>query len=109
MKKIGTIIFLLLILTACLSKGEQQEEFSEAELGEAVFYELFPSLLDSIHFDSRLIPPPPPPEYFETVDPNIKIEEKFEEWNKSDVFKKWLIKKDSIERDTTTIYLVLEV
>lgn len=26
----------------------------------------------------------------------------------SDVFKKWLIKKDSIERDTTTIYLVVQ-
>ncbi len=108
MKKIGAIIFLLLILSACLSNGGQKEEFSEAELGEAVFYEIFPTVMDSIHFDSRLIPPPPPPEYFETLDPNIKFEEKFEKWKKSDVFKKWLIKKDSLERDTTTIYLIVQ-
>lgn len=82
MRKIVIFIFPILILTACLSNGEQQPEIPEAELGEAVFCEIFPSLLHSIHFDSRLIPPPPPPEYFETVDPNIKIEEKFEDWKK---------------------------
>jgi len=110
MKKIVPIIFLLLIMTACLSTG-QQEEYSETEFGEAVFYEIFPVLLDSIHTDHRIIPPPPPPEYFKFMDSAVTIEEGFEEWQKSADYKKWLKnfekKKDSIEQDTTAIYLTL--
>ncbi len=111
MKKLIAKLFTLFLFTVVTSNCGQKQDEPKANLGEAVFYEIFPLLLDSIHTDHRIIPPPPPPEYFEFMDSAVTIEEGFEEWKKSDHYKKWLEnmenKKDSIDRDTTTIYLVV--
>lgn len=111
MKKLTTILFALFVITFFSLKGVHKKEQFQANFGEAVFYEIFPSLLDSIHTDSRLIPPPPPPEYFEFMDSAVNIEEGFEEWKKTEQYKDWLYKwekkKDAIKRDTTSIFLVV--
>ena len=67
MKKFITLLFVLFVITLISSNGVAKKEQSKTGLGEAVFYEIFPSLIDSIHTDSRLMPPPPP-EYFKFMD-----------------------------------------
>ncbi|SFG08408.1 hypothetical protein SAMN04488033_12563 [Salegentibacter agarivorans] len=111
MKKLILKLFPLFIVTLFISNCGQKREQSQANFGEVVFYEVFPKILDSIYSDHRIIPPPPPPEYFKFMDSSVNIEEGFEEWQKTDHFEKWLANwektKDSIARDTTTIYLVV--
>lgn len=113
MKKLTAILFPLFIITVFTSNSAHRQEQSTANSGEAVFYEIFPTLIDSIHTDRRLISPPPP-EYFQFMDSigtNIDITERFEKWQKSAQYKKWLEnwekKKDSIERDTRALYLTI--
>lgn len=112
MKKLIIILFPIFVFTLFSSNGNKEQNHSQTNFGEAVFYEIFPSLLDSIHTNRRLIPPPPPPEYFKYMDSAVTLEEGFEEWKKSAHYKKWLnnweTKKDSIKRDTTSIYLVVQ-
>lgn len=111
MKKLILILFPLFIITVLTSNCGQKQEHLQVNFGEAVFYEIFPLLIDSLHTDHRIIPPPPPPEYFKFMDSAATLEEGFEEWKKSADYKKWLEnfekKKDSIEQDTTAIYLTL--
>ena len=113
MKKLTTILFAIFVITLFSSNGVHKNGQPQGNFGEEVFYEIFPTLIDSIHTDRRLISPPPP-EYFQFMDSigtNIEITERFEKWEKSAQYKKWLEnwekKKDSIERDTTAIYLTI--
>ena len=113
MKKLTTILFAIFVITLFSSNVVHRNEQPQGNYGEEVFYEIFPTLLDSIHTDRRLIPPPPP-EYFQFMDSigrKIEITERFEKWEKSAQYRKWLEnwekKKDSIERDTTKIYLTI--
>lgn len=110
MKKLIAILFPLFIIIVFTSNYAHKQEQSKANFGEVVFYEIFPSLINSIHTDRRLIPPPPP-EYFKFMDSARNNTVRFEEWKKSAQYKTWLKswekKKDSIERDTTAIYLTI--
>ena len=113
MKKL-ILLFTLLIITVITSNCAQKQELSQANFGEAVFYEIFPLLLDSIHADDRLTPLQPI-EFYKFMDSTgtnkKRYEEGFEEWKKTASYKKWLEnwerQKDSIKQDTTTIYLAI--
>ncbi|GGE29132.1 hypothetical protein [Psychroflexus planctonicus] len=48
------LISIILVLFSCEKKQ------SELEFEQSVVYEIFPALMDSLHFDFRLNPPPPP-------------------------------------------------
>ena len=66
MRKPLKSLFILSILTLSYLSCKENKVISETEFEQAVFYEFFPSIIDSIHYDKRLLPPPPPPpEFFE--------------------------------------------
>lgn len=77
---------------------------SEVELEQVVFYEIFPLIMDSIYYDSRLIPPPPPRDFLKRREGKDEIsyekeyEKKMRDWGK---------KKDSIKQDSASIYLIV--
>ena len=50
------LFFLISIFLGLLSCNKKQ---TNLEFDQAVMYEIFPALIDSLHFDSRLLPPPP--------------------------------------------------
>ena len=110
MKKLTTLLFALFVITLFSSNGVNKNVQSQTSFGETVFYEIFPSLIDSIHTDSRLMPPPPP-EYSRFIDSIGSNPDGFEEWKKSAQYKiwfeNWQKKKDSIEKDTTAFYLTI--
>jgi len=115
MKKQLESIIIVIILTLILWSCNKEKLFSKSEFEQAVFYEVFPEILDSVYFDVRLLPPPLPP-------PNILKEKGYDvesdynkayiDWKKSDEFiktqNKWKKKRDSIKLDTTSIYLIVQ-
>ncbi len=98
------------MLTSIFLNCEQEKVVSETEFEQAVFYEIFPSILDSIYDDRRKSPPPPPPspEFFDKYG---SIDEAIEAYKKTDVYiqtiKDYKRKKDSLNRDTASIYLAI--
>ncbi len=54
-KKIALLLFSLCILLFSCEKKQSDFEFEQS-----VVYEIFPALIDSLHFDYRLKPPAPP-------------------------------------------------
>lgn len=112
MRKPLKLIFILSILTLFYLGCKENKVISETEFEQAVFYEIFPSIIDSIHYDKRLLPPPPPPpEFFEKEDYKNNIDKGIEDYKQTDKYKsdikKWERKKDSLERDNSSIYLVV--
>ncbi|TRZ45131.1 hypothetical protein [Robertkochia solimangrovi] len=53
------LVFCLILIFALHNSCEKKQ--SELEFEQSVVYEIFPALMDSLHFDYRLKPPPPPP------------------------------------------------
>ncbi len=113
MRKLLTIIVTLLVLTLIFSNCKDEKVVSESEFEQAVFYELFPAILDSIFYDKRLAPPPPPPpEFFDKKEyDNNNLDKAINDWKKTDEYKEgindWRKKKDSLNRDTSPIYLTV--
>ncbi|TYA58019.1 hypothetical protein [Formosa maritima] len=112
-KTLSTIIFAL-VCTSIFWNCKQETSLSETEFEQIVFYEMFPTILDSIYYDNRLMPPPPPPEFFENYNNNRDNDytKAIEEWKKTNEYKKgiydWELKKDSIQRDSTFVYLIVQ-
>ena len=110
MRKPLTTFFAILILTSVFWNCKQEKVISETEFEQAVFFEIFPSILDSIYDDRRKSPPPPPPspEFFDKYG---SIDEAIEAYKKTDVYiqaiKDYKRKKDSLNRDTALIYLAI--
>jgi hypothetical protein len=112
MKKTLTSIFVLSILTLFFWNCKEEKVISETEFEQNVFYEIFPAVLDSIYYDKRLIPPPPPPpDFFQKEEYKNNIDKGIQDYKQTDKFKndikKWERKKDSLERDKSSIYLVV--
>ena len=51
--------FLLISIFLTLFNCVKQQ--SELEFEQSVVYEIFPAIMDSLHYDFRIAPPPPPP------------------------------------------------
>ncbi|APX99719.1 hypothetical protein [Lacinutrix venerupis] len=113
MRKPLTTIFTFLVLSLIFWNCKQEKVISETEFGQVVFYEIFPSVLDSIYYDKRMTPPPPPPpEFFEKKEyDNSNLDKVISDYKKSDKFIKdkinWENKKDSLNQDSTPIYLAV--
>jgi hypothetical protein len=112
LKKTLISIYILSILTLLFWNCKEEKAISESEFEQAVFYEIFPAILDSIYYEKRLAPPPPPPpEFFQKEEYKNDIEKGIQDYKqtykyKNDI-KKWERKKDSLERDKSSIYLVV--
>ena len=113
-KQLGSII-IAIILTLILWSCNKEKLLSKSEFEQAVFYEIFPEILDSIYFDIRLLPPPPPsPSILKEkgYDVESDYDQAYIDWKKSDEFikiqNKWKKKRDSIKLDTTSIYLIVQ-
>ena len=52
------LTFFLILMIGLLFSCEKKQ--SDLEFEQSVVYEIFPALMDSLHFDLRLTPPPPP-------------------------------------------------
>ncbi|MBO0593944.1 hypothetical protein I2486_21300 [Cellulophaga sp. E16_2] len=114
MKKPLTTIITLLVLISIFWNCKPEKIISETEFEQAVFYKIFPAILDSIYYDRRLVPPPPPPpDFLEKKGYDVKNDYKqaYENWDMSDENEKrkgeWEKKKDSLNRDTNPIYLTV--
>jgi hypothetical protein len=112
MKKTLTSIFVLSILTFFFWNCKEEKVINETEFEQNVFYEIFPTILDSIYYDKRLIPPPPPPpDFFQKEEYKNNIDKGIQDYKQTDKFKsdikKWERKKDSLERGKSSIYLVV--
>jgi len=99
---------LILFLWNC-----KESKFSyESKFEQAVLYEIFPAIIDSIYFESRLTPPPPPPEsFFDKEEYKNNIDKAIKDYRQSSKFKKdikeWKRKKDSLKRDKSSIFIVV--
>jgi hypothetical protein len=86
------LVLISLILFCCKKKQ------SDLEFEQSVVYEIFPALMDSLHFDFRLIlPPPPMPSYNENGEvigtDSIEIVKILREYNR----RKLELKTDSVK------------
>ncbi|MEH6705384.1 MAG: hypothetical protein V7691_11355 [Galbibacter orientalis] len=107
-------IILTILFSVILLNCEQQKELSNVEFEQQVFYELFPELSDRMYQDLRLFPTPPPPspDYLQEkgFDAKSDYHKALENWKKSDDYRKrqnaWDKRKDSINNDATSIYIV---
>ena len=118
MKKLPLILGSFLVLTSFFWNCESKKMSSETEFGQTVFYEIFPAVLDSIHYDMRLMPPPPiPPDLLEDKGYDIKSENEgysnaYKKWKESDDYKNmmidWETRTDSIRRDTTSLFIIVQ-
>lgn len=109
--KILILLFTTTFLSSCI---EEKRKPSKPDLELAVFYEVFPLIIDSIYYDSRLnSPPPPPPEVLAIKGYDVKkgFKKAYEDWGKSEEYfnreRDWQRKKDSIIHDTTSVYLTI--
>ena len=112
MRKTLSSIFIVSILTLFFWNCREEKVLSKIEFEKAVFYEIFPAILDSIYYDKRLSPPPPPPpEFFEKEEYKNNLDKAIKDYFATDKFKndqkKWERKKDSLKRDISPIYLVV--
>lgn len=111
MRKTFPSIILTLVLTSILWNCKEERIQTETEFEQSVFYEIFPSILDSIYHDRRVIPPPPPsPDFFDKYDSN-NLDKAIEDYKKTEKFKqgkkKWEKTKDSLNQDKSPIYLAV--
>jgi hypothetical protein len=110
MRKPLTTFFTILVFISIFWNCKQEKVISETEFEQDVFYEIFPSILDSIYYDRRKFPPPPPPspEFFDKYE---SIDEAIEAYKKTDIYiqaiKDYEIKKDSLNLDTSPIYFAI--
>lgn len=74
---------------------------TDLEFEKSVVNEIFPALLDSVHYDTRLSPPPPPPPNFEEND-STKIE-----WDESKMLAEYEKRKAELEKDTTKLVIAI--
>lgn len=103
-----TQYLIFLILSCSFWNCKQDKVLSQTEFEQAVLYEIAPSIIDSIFYDRRILPPPPPlPDFFEKEEYKKDIDD----YKNSDMYKvkmrKWERMKDSLERDESLIFLVI--
>lgn len=104
--KIMTIKLLLVALFFYFLNCEQKKSLTHKELEKAAFYQVFPSLIDSIHYDVRLMkPPPPPPTYTDENGFEIKIDSQTLKKIHHNAIEEWEKKKNIVLNDTSSVYL----
>lgn len=106
------VIITLLVFTSIFWNCKRGKVVSKTDFEQAVFYEIFPEIIDSIYFEKRLSPPPPPPpEFFDKAEYENNIEKAIQDYFKTDEFiedkNNWKKKKDSLEQDTASTYLIV--
>lgn len=96
MKRLITILSILLILVGCTNNQ------TDLKFEKSVAIEIFPTLLDSIHFDRRLFPPPPPPppNYTKTDTIKTKLPD-------SIIIAEWEKRKKELKKDTTKLIVAI--
>jgi hypothetical protein len=89
------IISIFLFLISCDKKQ------TDLEFERSVANEIFPALLDSVFYDTRLTPPPPPPPNSEWSDSTaIK-------WDESKMIADYEKRKAELEKDTTILVIAI--
>lgn len=111
MNKALTITFIMFLT---LSSCEKSKELSYLKFEQQVFYELFPKLIDKVYRDKRLTPQPPPsPEMLKKKGFGLEkgYNNAYKNWKASDDYIDtqvlWEKYKDSINKDTTLIYVAI--
>ncbi len=111
MRKTFPTVILTLVITSIFWNCKEDKVLSESEFEQVVFYEIFPSILDSIYYDKRLTPSPPPEFFNKKEYDNSNIDKAIEDYKKTDKYKEdinnWENKKDSLYRDKSSIYLAI--
>ncbi|MGJ5640792.1 hypothetical protein [Formosa sp. S-31] len=113
MRKKAYILFALFIFTSLCSYSQEEKEISDIAFEKAVFYDIFPSIIDSIYFETRLhLPPPPPPGFFYSneeykSDSNKAIKDYRNTKEYKTYMAKYEQKKDALNKDTSAIFLVV--
>ncbi|ADV47502.1 hypothetical protein Celal_0149 [Cellulophaga algicola DSM 14237] len=114
MKKALRTASILLIMTTLFWNCKSEKAISETEFEQAVFYEIFPEIIDAIYVDIRKVPPPPPPpDFLEKRGYDVKSNHRkaYDLWEKSDENQNrnnaWVKKKDSLHLDASPTYLII--
>jgi len=94
-KLILAIISIFLFLTSCKKKQ------TNLEFEKSVVNEIFPALLDSVHYDTRFPPPPPPPPNSEWNDSTAV------KWDESKIIAEYEKRKAKLEKDTTKLVIAI--
>ncbi|MDB9961145.1 hypothetical protein OAD62_03535 [Oceanihabitans sp.] len=94
------LLTILLVFTSC----NRQESFSHSDFEQNVFYQIFPSLVDSIHFDRRFLPPPPPPPI---KDKNGNVTQ-LDSTRFKRAMQSWEIRQEKVSNDTTSTYIMVQ-
>ncbi|QXP52855.1 MULTISPECIES: hypothetical protein [Cellulophaga] len=98
-KQLPVVISIILLLTSCSKK------LSNLEFEKSVAYEIFPALLDSVHYDRRIppnFPPPPPPPV------NIKNKDSTNlEWDETKLIAEYEKRRVELEKDTTKLVIAI--
>jgi len=90
------IIFVTSLFASC------NPEQTNLEFEKAVAAEIFPSLLDSVYYDTRLVPPPPPPpKDFKPIDSAII------ERSKAEFHAEYARRVAALEKDTTKLVVAI--
>ena len=89
------IISIFLLLISCDKKQ------TELDFEKSVANEIFPILLDSVHYDRRLNLPPPPPPNSEWTDSTAI------EWNESEIIADLEKRRAELEKDTTKLVVAI--
>ncbi|MCQ0110433.1 hypothetical protein [Zhouia amylolytica] len=75
---------------------------TDLEFEKSVANEIFPALLDSVHYDIRLSPPPPPPPLnYNESDPSKIV------WDETKMIAEYEKRKAELEKDTTKLVIAI--
>ncbi|THD67426.1 hypothetical protein E7Z59_07120 [Robertkochia marina] len=104
------------IISSHCIRGQEKKNNSYVELEQTVFYEIFPTIIDSLYYDNRLLPPPPPPAPETLREKGYDLKDgysaAYKKWKKTSEYKtqmdQWTKKKDSLKKDTTSVYLIIQ-
>ncbi len=117
MKNKFTALLIMLLLSCTFFNCKEENELSQSVFEQAVFYEIFPDLLDAFYSDIRLTPPPPPTlEVLKEMGiigvDSMDNSQAWEKWEKSEEYQKVLKKRnvliETIKRDTTSMYIAIQ-
>ena len=91
------IIGIQIVLTSC------NQNLTEFDFEKSVAYEIFPSLIEKIHFDRRLLPPPPPAPHYN--DKNQLIG--YDTIMSDNILKEWKHKAEELKKDTVRLVIAI--
>ncbi|MGB5645538.1 MAG: hypothetical protein WBM55_00355 [Muriicola sp.] len=91
------IIGIQIVLASC------NQNQTELDFEKSVAYEIFPLLIEKIHFDRRLLPPPPPVPHYNDTNQLIG----YDTIMSDSILKEWKHKAEELKADTVRLVIAI--